>query len=58
MSDHHIVAVDQILPARLFRRIIIPSRNQRDLEEIPGHVHTGITFHLAHTMDDVMAKLF
>lgn len=39
MSDHHIVAVDQILPARLFRRIIIPSRNQRDLEEIPGHVH-------------------
>jgi ATP-dependent Lon protease len=40
------------------RRLIIPSQNERDLEEIPEHIKKGITFHTAETMDEVIEVLF
>ena len=40
------------------RTLIIPSQNERDLEEIPDHIKKGITFHKAETMDEVIEVLF
>ena len=39
------------------KTLIIPSQNEKDLEEIPENVKKGITFHLAETMDDVIEVL-
>jgi ATP-dependent Lon protease len=35
--------------------IIIPSRNKRDLDEIPDYVKKGIEFHPVETMEEVLA---
>ena len=35
--------------------IIIPLSNLRDLEEIPEHVKSGITFHPVEYFDEVLA---
>jgi len=35
--------------------IIIPSRNRRDLDEIPDYVKKGIEFHPVETMEEVLA---
>ncbi len=40
------------------REIIIPKANVRDLDEIPGHVRKGITFHPVSTMEEVIAHAF
>lgn len=40
------------------RTLIIPSQNERDLDEIPEHIKKGITFHKAETMDEVIEVLF
>jgi ATP-dependent Lon protease len=51
---------EKVIAARRnrIRKIVIPSLNQRDLEEIPEHVRKGISFRMAETMDDVAAELF
>ncbi len=36
------------------KQVIIPAQNEKDLEEIPEHVKKGITFHIVHTMEDVL----
>ncbi len=35
--------------------VILPQRNGPDLEDVPGKVREAITFHLADTVDDVLA---
>ncbi len=34
--------------------VILPKRNEKDLEEIPKHLLRGIKFVFAETMDDVI----
>jgi ATP-dependent Lon protease len=34
--------------------VILPKRNEKDLEEIPKHLLRGIKFTFAETMDDVI----
>ena len=36
------------------RTIILPHRNQRDLEEIPDHIKKDLTFHFAKEVMDVI----
>jgi len=36
------------------RRIIIPRQNERDLDEIPGHVKKGISFHPVSRFEEVL----
>ncbi|MBN1646609.1 MAG: endopeptidase La [Spirochaetales bacterium] len=40
------------------KTIIIPSQNEKDLEEIPENVKKGIRFYPVDTMDEVIARLF
>jgi ATP-dependent Lon protease len=35
--------------------IIIPRRNEKDLEDIPRHLRKKVEFVLARTMDEVLA---
>ena len=51
---------EKIIAARRngIRTLIIPSQNERDLEEIPDHIKKGITFHTAETMEEVIEVLF
>jgi ATP-dependent Lon protease len=37
------------------KHIIIPKQNERDLDEIPGHVKKGIEFHPVERFDEVLA---
>jgi len=37
------------------RHIIIPRQNERDLDEIPGHVKKGIEFHPVDRFEEVLA---
>jgi len=36
------------------KEVILPRENQKDLNEIPGHIKKGVTFHLVDTMGDVV----
>ena len=47
---------EKILAARRagLKTVIIPHRNEKDLEEVPKHVRRGMEFILAETMDDVI----
>ena len=47
---------EKILAARRsgIKTVIIPKRNEKDLEEVPKHVRRGMIFILAETMDDVL----
>ena len=36
------------------RTVILPQENERDLEEIPGHVREEMTFHFAVHCDEVL----
>ncbi|RPJ06933.1 MAG: endopeptidase La, partial [Spirochaetaceae bacterium] len=51
---------EKVIAARRhkIRQIIIPSGNIRDLDEIPGNVKEGITFHPVKTIDEVLDILF
>jgi ATP-dependent Lon protease len=40
------------------KQVIFTAQNQRDLDEIPGHVREGITFHPVSTMEEVIEKVF
>lgn len=40
------------------KRIIIPQRNEKDLEEIPAHMRQDLTFVLAACLDDVLNAAF
>ena len=35
--------------------VILPKRNEGDLDDVPEQVRTEITFHLAETVDEVLA---
>ncbi len=36
------------------RTVILPQENERDLEEIPGHVREEMTFHFVTHCDEVL----
>lgn len=40
------------------KRIIIPQRNEKDLEEIAAHVRQDLTFVLAACLDEVLNAAF
>ncbi len=40
------------------KEIIIPGQNEKDLEEIPGHIKKGIQFHPVNRMEEVLEKVF
>jgi ATP-dependent Lon protease len=40
------------------KEIIVPSENQKDLNELPEHIKKGITFHLASNMEEVLGYAF
>jgi ATP-dependent Lon protease len=37
------------------REVILPQRNEGDLDDVPDQVRQDITFHLVETMDQVLA---
>jgi ATP-dependent Lon protease len=37
------------------REIVLPRRNEADIDDIPERVRTDMTFHIADTVDDVLA---
>ncbi|HXC61875.1 MAG TPA: S16 family serine protease, partial [Nitrospiria bacterium] len=47
---------EKILAARRagIQTVILPKRNEKDLEEVPKHVRRGLNFVFAETMDDVL----
>jgi len=47
---------EKILAARRagIKTVILPKRNEKDLEEVPKHVRRGMEFVFAETMDDVL----
>jgi len=47
---------EKILAARRagIKTVILPKRNEKDLEEVPKHVRRGMEFIFAETMDDVL----
>ncbi|RXN18326.1 lon protease -like protein [Labeo rohita] len=51
---------DKVLAAHRanLKRIIIPKRNEKDLEEIPAHVRADLDFVLASTLDEVLNAAF
>ena len=48
---------EKMLAAHRFgiKRIILPARNERDLEELPAHVRKSLTFFPVKHMDEVLA---
>ncbi len=38
--------------------VVLPKRNEGDLEDVPERVRDAMTFHLADTIDDVLAAAF
>lgn len=40
------------------KRVIIPQRNEKDLEEIAAHVRQDLTFVLAACLDEVLNAAF
>jgi ATP-dependent Lon protease len=36
------------------QEVILPERNQKDLEEIPEEIRKALTFHFVSTMDSVL----
>ncbi|KAM9301673.1 lon protease homolog 2, peroxisomal isoform 1-T1 [Gastrophryne carolinensis] len=51
---------DKVLAAHRagLKRVIIPQRNQKDLEEIPANVRRDLTFILASSLEDVLNAAF
>nr|KAF6407385.1 lon peptidase 2, peroxisomal [Molossus molossus] len=51
---------DKVLAAHRagLKRIIIPQRNEKDLEEIPGHVRQDLSFITASCLDEVLNAAF
>lgn len=51
---------DKVLAAHRagLKRIILPKRNEKDLEEIPGHIRAELDFVMAGTLDDVLNAAF
>lgn len=51
---------DKVLAAHRanLKRIIIPKRNEKDLEEIPANVRADLDFVLASTLDEVLNAAF
>lgn len=51
---------DKVLAAHRanLKRVIIPKRNEKDLEEIPAHVRADLDFVFASTLDDVLNAAF
>lgn len=51
---------DKVLAAHRanLKRIIIPKRNEKDLEEIPAHVRADLDFVFASTLDEVLNAAF
>jgi len=40
------------------KEVIIPTQNEKDLDDIPDHVKKGIQFHTAENMDGVLKRIF
>ncbi|XP_036922272.1 lon protease homolog 2, peroxisomal [Sturnira hondurensis] len=51
---------DKVLAAHRagLKRVILPQRNEKDLEEIPGHVRQDLSFVTASCLDDVLNAAF
>ncbi|XP_056110080.1 lon protease homolog 2, peroxisomal [Rhinichthys klamathensis goyatoka] len=51
---------DKVLAAHRanLKRVIIPKRNEKDLEEIPAHVRADLDFVFASTLDEVLNAAF
>ena len=47
---------EKILAARRagIQTVVLPKRNEKDLEEVPKHVRRGLNFIFAETMDEVL----
>lgn len=51
---------DKVLAAHRagLKQIILPKRNEKDLEEIPGHIRAELDFVTAGTLDDILNAAF
>lgn len=51
---------DKVLAAHRagLKCVVIPQRNEKDLEEIPGHVRQDLSFVTASCLDDVLNAAF
>uniref|UniRef100_A0A671S6A0 Lon protease homolog 2, peroxisomal n=1 Tax=Sinocyclocheilus anshuiensis TaxID=1608454 RepID=A0A671S6A0_9TELE len=51
---------DKVLAAHRanLKRVIVPKRNEKDLEEIPAHVRADLDFVFASTLDEVLKAAF
>ncbi|KAI4880844.1 hypothetical protein NFI96_011004, partial [Prochilodus magdalenae] len=51
---------DKVLAAHRagLKRVILPKRNEKDLEEIPGHIRAELDFVTASTLDEVLNAAF
>lgn len=51
---------DKVLAAHRagLKRVILPKRNEKDLEEIPAHIRAELDFIPASTLDDVLNSAF
>ncbi|KAG7333255.1 hypothetical protein KOW79_003390 [Hemibagrus wyckioides] len=51
---------DKVLAAHRagLKRVILPKRNEKDLEEIPAHIRAELDFVLASTLDEVLNAAF
>lgn len=51
---------DKVLAAHRagLKRVILPKRNEKDLEEIPVHIRAELDFVTASTLDEVLNAAF
>lgn len=51
---------DKVLAAHRagLKRVILPKRNEKDLEEIPAHIRAELDFIPASTLDEVLNAAF
>lgn len=51
---------DKVLAAHRagLKRLILPKRNEKDLEEIPAHIRAELDFVLTSTLDQVLNAAF
>ena len=49
---------EKVLAARRagITRVVLPKANEKDLKDVPENVRREMTFHLAETVDDVLAN--
>ena len=51
---------EKVIAARRagLRTLIVPEGNRKDVEELPGYLRSGLTFHFARQFSDVVEWAF